>query len=310
MRKAAQDIDTLSWIGIPLLVLERDGKIRHANTAFCALLGQHIDTLPGTLLKDRMTHPDAAAWVDRVLSDTAGKTPFTTPFCSNDGIARAGVLRVLPTTSGNAILLSGTSLAHEGQREPARIDWRTMLEYHAIMANAPVAIGFSQGRQIVRYNRAFGDLFGFEGDSGIGHLTRVLYPSEEAFQEASRAGHAMLSTGRSYRAELLFQRQDFTTFWAESHAYLVDPNNPQQGTVWIINDITARHAAEATQRQSLLELDAIFTNASMGIVLHARAHLSTLQPTRRRDPRLCAGRTAWPTRSFVLPQQSVLPGTH
>ena len=266
MREAALDIKTLSWIGIPMLVLEHDGNIQYANQAFCELLGQADETLAGRPLKDLLAHPESSEWVDSVLSGTAGRTPLTTLFRTTDGIARTGVLRVLPTTGGDTVLLSCTSLAHEEQREPARIDWRTMLEYHAIMANAPIAIGFSQGRHLVRYNRAFGDLFGFTGEGGIGCLTRALYPSEESFQKASLAGHAMLSTGRSYSAEILFRRQDSSTFWGESHAYLVDHSNPKQGTVWIISDITARHAAEEKQRQSLLELDAIFTNASMGIV--------------------------------------------
>jgi two-component system sensor histidine kinase/response regulator len=266
MPEAALDIETLSWIGIPLLVVEHNGNIQHANQAFCALLGQANETLAGAPLKDLLAHPESSEWVDGVLSGAAGRTPLTTLFRTLDGTARTGVLRVLPTTCGDTVLLSCTSLAHEEQREPARIDWRTMLEYHAIMANAPIAIGFSQGRHLVRYNRAFGDLFGFKGDAGIGCLTRSLYPSEQSFQEASRAGHVMLSTGRSYSTELLFQRQDSSTFWAESHAYLVDSGNPKQGTVWIISDITARHTAEEKQRQSLLELDAIFTNASMGIV--------------------------------------------
>jgi PAS domain S-box-containing protein len=266
MREAPQDVATLSWIGIPLLVVERSGEIQFANEAFCALLGHAGETLIGVPLKELISHPESAEWIDRVLTGATGGAPLATPFRTTDGIARSGVLRVLPTTSGTSILLSGTSLAEEREREPARIDWRTMLEYHAIMANAPVAIGFSQERRIVRYNRAFGDLFGYDGDTGIGQLTRALYPSEDAFQAISLAGHAMLSMGRPYSAEVLFQRQNTTTFWGESHAYLVDPGNPKQGTVWIISDITARHAAEMTQRQSLLELDAIFTNASMGIV--------------------------------------------
>ena len=264
MRELAQDVDTLSWIDIPLLVLERSGEVRHANRAFCDFLGQGSDTLAGTLLKDLVSSPDSDEWIDRVLLGPATKTPLATSFRSADGTPRTGVLRVIPTTGG-AILLSATSLANEGLREPARVDWRTMLEYHAIMANAPVAIGFSQDRNLVRYNRAFGELFGFEGDAGVGLQTRALYPSEESFQSTNEASRARLSTGRSFSAEILFQRQDSSTFWGESHAYLVDPSNRKQGTVWIIIDITERHAAEEATRQSLLELDAIFTNASMGI---------------------------------------------
>ena len=259
--------EALSWIGVPLLAADRRGNVQHANESFLNLLGMESAALAGSTLRELILHEDSAQWLARVAAGDAAIPSLVTPLRAQTGTSRAAVLRVIPTLSPDCILLWATPLSNESQRELAQIDWRAMLEYHAIMANAPVAIGFSQNRRIVRYNPAFGDLFGFQGDEGVGQLTRVLYPSDDVFAEVGRVAVPLLSSGRAYHGEMLFQRQNAGSFWAESHAYLVDTADPQQGTVWIISDISARRAAEEMLNAALRELEAIMANASVGILL-------------------------------------------
>ncbi|MCK9380385.1 MAG: EAL domain-containing protein [Sulfuritalea sp.] len=266
MSPAHRYADALSWIGIPLLAADRKGTVEYANAAFHALLGESPGTLAGSALKDLIHHPECAEWLARAIAGDAAIAPLVCSLRAQQGKSRAAVLRIIPTVSRESILLSATPLDDESPRELVHVDWRAMLEYHAIMLNAPIAIGFSQNRRIVRYNRKCGELFGFQGDEGVGQSTRVIYPSDQAFKEVSRNAAPLLAAGQPYKTEMLFRRQDGSCFWGESHSYLVDPADPQQGTVWTITDITARRSAEEAQREVLLELNAIFTNASVGIL--------------------------------------------
>jgi PAS domain-containing protein len=51
-----------------------------------------------------------------------------------------------------------------------------------------------------------------------------------------------------------------------SAAIALDPENPQAGSVWLVEDITATHEAEERARQAFDEQQMIFDNAAVGIL--------------------------------------------
>ncbi len=142
----------------------------------------------------------------------------------------------------------------------------TMSELEAIMSNASVGILFTRDGMMQRYNPKFAEMFGAGDTSLIGLPASLLFHSAGAHEALGRSAFPLLSAGRPFNSEMIAQRRDGSTFHAEVIGYLIDPAHPQLGTIWILNDISARRAEEARQRQTLLELEAIFTNASVGII--------------------------------------------
>lgn len=260
MRDDGALLPGIEWITLPLVLVGTDGRVRQLNPALERFLDEDSALQPGADFSTRFERPEVVRrWLSEQSSTGANRQALVTPLKGRPGSERSVVIRSVPTIEPETrgLLLSIAPLG--GGK-------RSLLEYQAIMTNAPVAIGFSQNRRIVRYNPKFGEMFGVTGNEAVGELTRMLYPSDEAYEEMGRNAYPLLSAGKPYVGEVEFVRRDGSRFWAEAVAYLIDPENPPEGTIWIISDITARKTAEEERRRTLLELETILDNASVGIV--------------------------------------------
>jgi diguanylate cyclase (GGDEF)-like protein/PAS domain S-box-containing protein len=144
---------------------------------------------------------------------------------------------------------------------------QTLIEVQAIMTNASISILFTKNRLITRYNRGFADMFGYVGDEGLGLPGRALYPSDEVYAAVSAAAFPLLSVGRPFHTEVELARKDGTRMWSQLIAYVVNPEDPSQGTIWIIEERTVQKQAEASLRNALLENQAILDSAVLGIAV-------------------------------------------
>ena len=82
-------------------------------------------------------------------------------------------------------------------------------------------------------------------------------PSTSAF---ARGGGRRAGAGQLFeKAEFQLRRRDGSLFWCRVRAKAVDADAREAGTIWILEDVT-----EA--RQTLIEVQAIMTNASISIL--------------------------------------------
>ena len=144
---------------------------------------------------------------------------------------------------------------------------QTRMEVEAIMTNASMSILFTKNRLITRYNRGFGDMFGYSGASGLGLPGLALYPSQDAYDRLGAAAFPVLSVGKPFQTETEMKRRDGSILWAQLIGYVVNPSEPAQGTIWIIEDRTEQKLAEESLRNALLENQAILDSAVLGIAV-------------------------------------------
>jgi diguanylate cyclase (GGDEF)-like protein/PAS domain S-box-containing protein len=141
----------------------------------------------------------------------------------------------------------------------------TQLEYEAVLANASIGIAFTRDRKFFLCNPKFAEMFGWGQGELIGQSGEVIYASAESYQALGQIAVPVLSGGRQLDLEWEMRRKDGSTFLARMIAKAIDPENPRQGTVWIVEDITARKRAADEVNRLLREQDAIFETASIGI---------------------------------------------
>jgi len=123
-------------------------------------------------------------------------------------------------------------------------------EMEAIMRNAPVGIGFTRDRLIVRYNKRWAEMFGFEGDEAVGLPARVCFLSDEHYADLGKTAGPLLSAGKPFQTEHFMRRKDGTQFWVSMIGYVQDPANTPAGTIWIFEDRGAARRHEEELREA------------------------------------------------------------
>ncbi|MGG7603094.1 sensor domain-containing protein [Massilia sp. BKSP1R2A-1] len=144
---------------------------------------------------------------------------------------------------------------------------QAMIEVQAIMTNAPIGIMFARSRVIQRYNPAFGAMFGYRDGEALGRSTRILYRDQESFAAMGDAAYPQLARGHAYRAETEMVRSDGGRIWVQMNGYLFNAEDPEQGSIWMIEDRTRERADEIQLRNALMENRAILDNAVLGIAV-------------------------------------------
>jgi diguanylate cyclase (GGDEF)-like protein/PAS domain S-box-containing protein len=141
----------------------------------------------------------------------------------------------------------------------------TLLEYEALLANLSIGIAFTRERRFFLCNPKFAEMLGWEPDELIGQSGEVVYASRESYAALGEIAVPLLSAGHQLDLEWEMRRKDGSTFVARVIAKALDPRSAQQGTVWIVEDITEKRR-HADQIQRLLrEQEAILGTASIGI---------------------------------------------
>ena len=124
-----------------------------------------------------------------------------------------------------------------------------LLELRAILENATVGILFSRARRLVQVNPVCAQMFGYTVEEMLDLPGRALYPSDEVYDTVGMDAGPTLSAGEPFWTEMEMLRRDGSTFLCRMSAKAVNPERPQAGTIWIMEDVTEwREAEEALQK--------------------------------------------------------------
>jgi diguanylate cyclase (GGDEF)-like protein/PAS domain S-box-containing protein len=118
-------------------------------------------------------------------------------------------------------------------------------EQRAILGNVQVGVIFERDQRIELANRHAEKIFGGVPHSLQARALPMLFQSEAQFQSVSERSQASLSLpGHQYEEELFLRRSDGTDFWASLRCSRLEPAQPEAGSIWVIEDISQRKAAE------------------------------------------------------------------
>ena len=140
-------------------------------------------------------------------------------------------------------------------------------ELTAIVNNASVGILFTRNRRFVHCNSRSAEIFGYASAADlIAQPSAVIYPDAESYERLGNEAGPLLDAGQSFHTEWLFRKFDGSPVWCRIYGKAVDPTRTDQGTVWIVEDITDIRRTEEALHQTLRKMEAIMRNAPVGII--------------------------------------------
>jgi len=147
-----------------------------------------------------------------------------------------------------------------------------MFEYESILANAPVGICFLKSRVLIRCNRRFEEIFGYENGELNNISVKVLYPSEDMFDHIGEEYGHFFERNASYRDERPVMRKDGSMFWCIVTGKAIDPTNPRLGQIWVVQDISEHKRTEDHLRESVEKLELVVQQRTIEL----RKHINSL----------------------------------
>ena len=138
------------------------------------------------------------------------------------------------------------------QRRQADEMARLAREQEAILGAASIGIVFIKDRRIVRCNRRYEEMYGYGPGELDGKPTAILYT--DLSEHARAAGHYdALGRGETACRVEQRKRKDGSTFWCRVDGRAIDPREPHRGSVWVVDDVTAEHAARDALERAVAE---------------------------------------------------------
>lgn len=252
------------------VIFTRDRRVERCNARAEALFGWPAGTLVGQ--PGRVFYPDDDAYetLGRAAGPVlaAGET-YTTDaeLARRDGSRFIGhvIARAIdPTHLDAGTIWIATDVTAERAETAAR--QRLLREQERIFERVRAGILFTDHeRRVLRCNSHFFDIFGYTADELVGRSTRLLCFDDASWLALGQRGYGAVARDGSYVAEEPFRHRDGRRIWCRLSGSMLDPARPEEGFVWVYEDISERRAADERLQRLMQEQQLIFDRANIGI---------------------------------------------
>lgn len=123
-------------------------------------------------------------------------------------------------------------------------------EFESILDNDLVGIAFVKQRKYVWVSRKFAAIHGYRPEEMQGRGTELVHLTPENYRQEGAKVYSHLTKESVYEGEVQVRRRDGSLFWALVCGRALNPDDVQQGSIWVVRDFTERRRIEEALRKS------------------------------------------------------------
>ncbi len=138
------------------------------------------------------------------------------------------------------------------------------LIYEQVFDNALVGICFMQQRRFLRVNARMEEMLGYEPGELLGQSVRAVYARREDFDEVGRVIESFPTSNRYVHERPLVAR-DGSLLWCLISGRMIDPQDPDTTSVWVVQDMSAKKRAEDQLARSNQRLEQIVQSRTLNL---------------------------------------------
>jgi PAS domain S-box-containing protein len=222
-------------------------------------------TATRVVVEDIQSHPYWQGW--REVASAAGlRACWSQPIMSSAGkvlgtlaiyyrsprAPSADEIHVIELVASKAAICLEKDEAEQALRQQEDQARMLLAEHETILNNALVGIVYLKHRNVVSCNRRLEEIFGYDRGELTGESSEWFYESHQSFESIGKEAYRVGTEKWNYSTELVLKRKDGSLFHGALTGCAIDPQHPQEGSIWVYADISERHRAEQ-EVQKLLQ---------------------------------------------------------
>ncbi len=274
VRNSQRQMRTLvDSIGSIITLKDREGRYQLLNATYTKYMGIQEKDLLGKSTYDLLPKEvaDKIAEVDRRVMQSGEAITYEEVLPNSDGSERRSFMTIktpLINEAGEVYGICGIATDITEVKKTQEAMRLANAEQTAMFEATSLGIAFIKNETVVRSNHKLDLLFDADAGSQIGRSTRHWYFDEAQYDDTIRLASKLLRRGEQHHQEVEFLRANGSRFWCQISGAAIDPMDFSKGTVWMLEDITARKAAEQERTNERMRLQNILENSPIGVSIN------------------------------------------
>ncbi|MBK8419643.1 PAS domain S-box protein [Candidatus Villigracilis saccharophilus] len=229
---------------VMLLIEPATGEILDANLGAEKFYGYPVSRLCGMNISalNMLSAERAGLERQRALKEECNYFIFQHRL-ANGNIRWVEVYSSPMTYENKTILFSIIHDITERKLAEERID-NIVSELQGTLDTVTAGISHITDRKVEWANTAHDEMFGYEYGETLGMETAVFYPDREVYEQFGREAYPQLGNGGSFSKEMEMCKKDGSRFWCNLTGRLVNVAHPEEGAIWMVQDISKRREME------------------------------------------------------------------